>query len=51
MDFSHCNIGCPQNENYKTEHEMAKKVLNLPFYYELSEKEMEKVVEVVNSIR
>jgi len=51
MDFSHCNIGCPPNEIYKTEHEMAKKVLNLPFYYELSDKEMEKVVEVVNSIR
>lgn len=50
MDFSHCNIGCPENEKYKEEYEMAEKVLNLPFYYELSDKEMKKVVEVINSI-
>lgn len=51
MDFSHCSIGCPQNDLYKEEYDMAKKILNLPFYYELSDKEMKKVVEVINSIR
>ena len=51
MDFSHCNVGCPQNDNYKDEHKMAKEVLNLPFYYELSDAKMKKVVEVINSIR
>lgn len=51
MDFSHCSIGCPKNDLYAEEHEMENKVLNLPFYYELSDKEMKKVVEVINSIR
>ena len=51
MDFSHCSIGCPQNEIYREEHEMARKVLNLPFYYELSYEEMKKIVNVINSIR
>lgn len=50
MDFSHCSIGCPQNEVYKEEHEMAKQILNLPFYYGLTDKEMKKVVKVINSI-
>lgn len=49
MDFSHCNIGCP--DSFKEEHKLADTVLNLPFYYGLSDKEMKKVVEVVNSIR
>lgn len=48
MDFSHCSIGCPAS--FEKEHKMADTVLNLPFYYELSEAEMKKVVEVVNSI-
>ena len=50
MDFSHCSIGCPHNDTYKEEHDMAKNILNLPFYYGLSDKEMKKVVEVINSI-
>lgn len=49
MDFSHCNIGCPLS--FEKEHRMADTVLNLPSYYELSEEEMKKVVDVVNSIR
>ena len=49
LDFSHCNIGCP--DSFKEEHKLADTVLNLPFYYGLSDKEMKKVVEVVNSIR
>lgn len=49
MDFSHCCIGCPSD--FVEEHKLADSVLNLPFYYELSDNEMKKVVEVVNSIR
>lgn len=49
MDFSHCNIGCPCS--FVEEHKLADSVLNLPFYYGLSDKEMKKVVKVVNSIR
>lgn len=51
MDFSHCSIGCPQNIVYKEEHEAASQILNVPFYYALTDKEMRKVVEVINSIR
>ncbi len=49
MDFSHCNIGCP--DSFIEEHKLADTVLNLPFYYGLSSKEMKKVVKVVNSIQ
>lgn len=49
MDFSHCHIGCPSDFEY--EHQIANKVLNLPFYYEMSCYEMKKVVKVVNSIK
>ena len=48
MDFSHCNICCPNC--FVEEHEGSKHILNLPFYYKLSDKEMKKVVDVVNSI-
>lgn len=49
MDFSHCSIGCP--EEFAEEHVIADKILNLPFYFDMSEKEMKKVVNVVNNIR
>lgn len=49
MDFSHCSLGCPIS--FTTEHEMANEILNLPFYYNLTEKEIRKVVKVVNSIQ
>lgn len=49
LDFSHCNIGCPQE--FAEEHETSWKIMNIPFYYEMSEKEMRKIVNVVNSIR
>lgn len=49
MDFSHCSIGCPSS--FVEEHRLANTVLNLPFYYELSDKEIRKVVDVINSIR
>lgn len=49
MDFSHCSIGAPSD--YKEEHDIANRILNLPFYYELSDKEMNRVVNIINSIR
>lgn len=49
MDFSHCTLGCP--ESFEYDHKIAKEVLNLPFYYHMSDKEMKKVVSVVNSIK
>ena len=49
LDFSHCSLGCPST--YSKEHQIAKDILNIPFYSEISIKEMEKVVSVINSIR
>ena len=48
MDFSHCSLGCP--DSFEKEHTMAKRISNLPYYYDLSPKEMERIVKVVNSI-
>lgn len=49
LDFSHCSLGCPPA--YSKEHQIAKDILNVPFYSEISIKEMDKVVSVINSIR
>lgn len=49
MDFSHCSIDCP--EEYTEEHAIADTILNLPFYYDMSEREMKKIVKVVNGIK
>lgn len=49
MDFSHCSIGCP--DGFAEEHAISDKILNLPFYYNISKSEMKKVVNVVNNIR
>lgn len=49
MDFSHCSLGCPAA--FATEHQMAKEILNLPFYFNLSEIEIRKVVKVINTIQ
>lgn len=49
MDFSHKALAC--DDNFKVEHKMADEVLDIPFYYDLSEKELTKVINVVNSIR
>ena len=51
MDSNHFSIGCPKNNLYAEEYEMANNILNLPFYYALSYKKMKKVVDVINSIR
>lgn len=48
MDFSHRSLGCP--DTFENEHTMAKRILNLPYYYDLSRKERERIVKVVNSI-
>ena len=49
LDFSHCSLGC-QN-SFKKEHQMANQILNLPFDINLSRKELDQVVIVVNSIK
>lgn len=49
MDFSHCTIGSP--ENFEFEHSLAERVLNIPFYFDMTEREMRKIVDVVNKIR
>lgn len=49
LDFSHCSLGCPSI--CSKEHQIAKEILNVPFYSEISINEMEKVVSVINSIR
>lgn len=49
MDFSHCSIGCPVE--FEREHDIAGKILNLPFYYNMTDQELKKVVSVVNSIK
>lgn len=49
MDFSHCSLGCPNS--FKKEHQLANQVLNLPFDINLSRKEIEQVVTVVNSLK
>ena len=49
MDFSHCSLGCP--ESYDEEHKMARQILNIPFNTSLTEKEVQKIISVVNSIK
>lgn len=46
--FSFRNIAAPKS--FKQSHQIADEVLNLPYYYDISEKEMAKVVKVINSI-
>lgn len=48
MDFSHCSLGCP--DSFEVEHKMANKIFNLPFFYDLSEREKKKIIEVINNI-
>lgn len=48
MDFSHCSLGCP--DSFDSEHRIANRILNLPYYYDLSEREKEKVIRVINTI-
>ena len=48
MDFSHSALAC--DASFKVEHNMADEVLDIPFYYDISEKELNKVINVVNSI-
>ena len=49
MDFSHSALACDMS--YTVEHKMAKEVLDIPFYYNMSDEELNKVIQVVNSIK
>lgn len=49
MDFSHSALACDMS--YAVEHKMAEEVLDLPFYYNMSDEELNKVIKVVNSIK
>ncbi len=49
MDFSHCSLGC--SDSYEEEHKMARQILNIPFNTSLTEKEVQKIISVVNSIK
>ncbi|MBR3744639.1 MAG: DegT/DnrJ/EryC1/StrS aminotransferase family protein [Bacteroidales bacterium] len=48
MDFSHIALGCP--DSFEDEHRIASRILNLPYYYDLSRKEVEKIVNTVNHV-
>lgn len=48
MDFSHCSLCCP--DGFKDEHIMASRILNLPYYFDLTEKERNKIIDTVNNI-
>lgn len=48
MDFSHSALAC--DESYVTEHKMAEEVLDIPFYFDMSDKELGMVIKVVNSV-
>lgn len=48
LGFSFNSLACPQE--WMAEHEIAKDILNLPSYYNLTEKECKKIIDVVNSI-
>ena len=49
MDFSHCSLGCPKS--LEDEHQMASQILNIPFNTNLTNREVKKVIKVVNSIK
>lgn len=49
MDFSHCSLGCP--ESYEEEHKMARQILNIPFNTNLTKREIQKIIIVVNNIK
>ena len=49
MGFSFNHIAAP--DSFREEHGIAEDVLNLPYYYDMSKEEVNKVVEVINSIR
>lgn len=49
MDFSHSALAC--DLSFEEEHEMANEVLDLPFYYDMTDQELDKVINVVNSIK
>lgn len=48
MGFSFNHVACP--DNWKEEHVIAREVLNLPYYYDISDREMARVVTVINEL-
>lgn len=48
LDFSHSHLTCPAT--FKREYSIAKSVLNLPFYYKLSMREVRRIVKIINGI-
>lgn len=48
MGFSFNHIGTPKD--WKKEHGIASRILNIPYYYNISEDEINKVVQVINSL-
>lgn len=48
FNFSFSHINCPQD--MVEEHVMANQIMNLPFYWKLTEKESKKVVSVLNEV-
>lgn len=49
MGFSFNSIVCPQA--WAEEHSISEDVLNVPFYYNLKEKEQSRIIKTINSIR
>ncbi len=49
MGFSFNSVVCPVE--FDREHDMATDVLNLPYYYNLSDKEQSHIIETINSIK
>lgn len=49
MGFSFNHIGAP-NERIKA-HKIASQILNIPYYYHLSDREAQKVIDVLNNLR
>ena len=47
--FSFNHITTPTS--FEEEHSIVERVLNVPFYYDLSKSEMQKVVDVINSVK
>lgn len=48
MGFSFNHIGTPKK--WQKEHRIASRILNIPYYYDLSEGEFNRVIQVINSL-
>lgn len=48
LDFSHSHLICPTS--FAKEHEIAGSIVNLPFYYKITDHEVKKIIAVMNSL-